>query len=61
MTMGDLIGYMNWMNLPGGNPNRFDLRGEKEGYIAILDINDQKSLQKRDPGLVAKVDERLFF
>jgi hypothetical protein len=34
-----------------GNPNRFDLRGEKEGYIAILQLSDQKVIEKRDPGL----------
>jgi hypothetical protein len=52
LTMGDLIGYMSWNNLPGGSPHRFDLRGEKEGYIAIIEMQDMKTMQKRDPALV---------
>ena len=42
LTMGDLIGYMNWVGLPGANPNRFDLRGEKDGYIAVLETESIK-------------------
>ena len=34
------------------NPNRFDLRGEKEGYIAVIEMQDVKTIQKRDPALV---------
>lgn len=53
MSMGDMIGYMAWMSFLGCEEHSFNVRGEKEGYIAILPFKSLKAMYKRDPVLVS--------
>ena len=52
MGMGDMIGYMAWVGLKGTDEHKFNILGEKEGYVAILPYDVIKLMNKRDPSLV---------
>jgi signal-transduction protein with cAMP-binding, CBS, and nucleotidyltransferase domain len=36
LAMGDVIGYMGLLKVPGTQAHKFDIKGEKEGYIGII-------------------------
>ena len=53
MGMGDMIGYMAWIGLKGTEEHKFNILGEKEGYVAILPYEALNLMNKRDPSLVS--------
>lgn len=53
LSMGDMVGYMPLLKVPGTACHKFDIKGEKEGYIAIIKYEELIVLLKRDPVIVS--------
>ncbi|KRX06965.1 Cyclic nucleotide-binding protein [Pseudocohnilembus persalinus] len=57
LGMGDMIGYMGMIKMPGASEHHFDIVGEKDGIMAAIRVEDLKILNKKEPIIGFKLIE----
>lgn len=51
LNPGEVLGYLPFLHLPGTDVNHFTLKGEREGFVAVMRFDDLKIFAKKHPGI----------
>ncbi len=55
LELGDIIGYMGAVNLPGNLAHVFDIVGEQEGFVLAVRLSELKLMSKLKPLLYTRM------